>query len=77
MKLSSGNYSCWQILFYTVPDGFENQSENMAKVTDGKPRAKSLESVIEKRPDIIVKQLHMHVNSRGQFYWSTTTDVVK
>lgn len=56
MKLTSGNYPCWQILFYTVPDGFENQSENMAKVTDGKPRAKSLESVIEKRPDIIVKQ---------------------
>ena len=40
----------------------------MAKVTDGKSRATSLESVMEKRPDIIVKQLHMHVNSRGQFY---------
>ena len=77
MKLTSGNYSCWQILFYTVPDGFENQSENMAKVTDGEPRAKSLESVMEKHPDIIVKQLLMRVNSRGQFYWSTTTDVVK
>lgn len=68
MKLTSGNYPCPQILFYTVSDGFENQSENMAKVTDGKPRAKFLESVIEERPDIIVKQLHMHVNSRGQFY---------
>lgn len=55
MKLTSGNYPCQQILFYTVSDGFENQSENMAKVTDGKPRAKSLESVIEERPDIIVK----------------------
>lgn len=68
MKLTSSNYPCQQILFYTVSDGFENQSENMAKVTDSKPRAKSLESVIEERPDIIVKQLHMHVNSRGQFY---------